>query len=246
MKNIQLLGALFLIVCVYAPLRAQDSTVVSDYETWAGVSVQKSFLEKKLELGFTQEFRIDENSTHLDQYFSELQVDYEIFKNFKAGIGYRFIRNNKNSGYTNEQRFFLDLNYQHKLDRWTLGYRLRVQNQDELGVSKDEGDDITQKYRLRFKLAYNIKKVKLDPFLSVEGFFSRESRGINYVETITERQVHSGFEKLRYTIGLDYTIKKWFDISAYYRIEQGLKSYPAALNTPTILYVGGLNLTFKL
>lgn len=224
---------------------AQDSTVVSDYETWAGVSVQKSFLEKKLDLGFTQEFRFNDNSTRLDQYFSELQLDYKIFKNFKAGIGYRFIRNNTNSGYKNEQRLFADLSYEHKLDRWTLSYRFRFQNQDELGLKKDEGDDITQKYRLRFKVAYNIKKVKLDPYVSVEGFFSRENHGINYIETITERTIYSGFEKLRYTIGLDYSVKKWFGINAYYRIEQGFKSYPAAFNTPSILYVGGINLTFK-
>ncbi|OFZ65163.1 MAG: hypothetical protein A3D92_19310 [Bacteroidetes bacterium RIFCSPHIGHO2_02_FULL_44_7] len=237
---------LLFLISVASSAKAQDSTVVSDYETWAGVSVQKSFLKKKLELGFTQEFRFDDNSTHLDQYFSELTLDYEFYKGFKIGGGYRFIRNNKNSGYKNEQRLFADLSYKHKIDRWTLNYRLRFQNHDELGVSRDAGDDITQKYRLRVKAGYNIKNWKVDPYVSVEGFFARENRGVNYIESITERVIYSGFEKLRYTIGLDYSVKKWFEISAYYRIEQGFKSYPAAFNTPTILYVGGLNLTFKL
>ncbi len=243
MKHVLLLSCM---LCIFQALFAQDSTVVSDYETWSGISVKKSFLEKKLDLGFTQEFRFDENSTHLDQYFSELQLDYELFKNFQAGVGYRFIRNNKNSGYTNEQRFYVDLNYKHKLERWTFSYRFRFQNQDELGLHKDEGDDITQKYRLRFKVAYNIKKVKLDPYLSFEGFFARANNGINYIETITERVVYSGFEKMRYTIGLDYQVKKFFEIGAFYRIEQGFKSYPGAFNTPATYYIGGLSLNFKL
>lgn len=225
---------------------AQDSTVVRDYETWSGISVQKSFLEKKLGLGFTQEFRFDDNSTHLDQYFSELTVGYELFKNFKAGVGYRFVRNNKKSGYVNEGRIFVDLDYKHKVDRWMFSYRFRFQNQDELGLKKDDGDDITQKYRLRFKLAYNIKNVKLDPYISLEGFYTRSNQGINYIESFTERKIYSGFEKLRYTIGLDYTIKKYFEIGAFYRIEQGFKSYTGAYNTPATYYIGGINLNFKL
>ena len=236
----------FIVVFFSAIGFTQDSTVVSDYETWAGITVQKSFLEKKLGLGFTHEFRFDDNSSHLDQYFSELTVDYELFKNFKAGVGYRFIRNNKKSGYVNEGRIFVDLDYKHKIDRWTLSYRFRFQNQDELGLKKDDGDDITQKYRLRFKLAYNIKKVKLDPYISLEGFYTRSNQGINYIETITERKIYSGFEKLRYTIGLDYTIKKYFEIGAFYRIEQGFKSYTGAFNSPSTYYIGGINLNFKL
>lgn len=243
MKHI-LFGFAFLLFWTQG--HAQDSTVVSDYETWSGIGVQKSFLEKKLGLGFTQEFRFDENSSHLDQYFSELIVDYELFKNFKAGVGYRFIRNNKNSGYTNEQRIFADLEYKHKLERWTFSYRFRFQNQDELGLKRDEGDDITQKYRLRFKAAYNIKKVKLDPYISLEGFFTHDNQGINYIETITERKIYSGFEKLRYTLGLDYRVKKFLEIGAYYRIEQGFKSYPGAFNTPATYYIGGININFKL
>lgn len=236
----------FFLLSIIRPVVAQDSTVVSDYETWSGISVKKSFLEKKLDLGFTQEFRFDDNSTHLDQYFSELQVDYELFKNFQAGIGYRFIRNHKNSGYANEQRIYFDLSYKHKLDRWSFSYRFRFQNHDELGVSKDEGDDITQKYRLRFKVGYNIKKVKLDPYLSFEGFFARSNQGINYIESITERKIYTGFEKLRYTIGLDYQVKKFFEIGAFYRIEQGFKSYSGAFNTPATYYIGGISLNFKL
>lgn len=237
-------GLLF-IVSVFSSF-GQDSTVVQDYETWSGLTLRKSFLEKKLNLALTQEFRFDDNSTHLDQYFTELGIEYKLRKGLSLGFGYRFIRNNKNSGYHNEQRIFADLEYAHKLDRFRLSYRFRFQNHDELGVSKDEGDDITQKYRLRIKVGYNIRNFKLTPYVSAEGFLANENRGLNYIETITKRVKYTGLEKLRYTVGLDYPIRKFFEIGAYYRIEQGLKSYPASCNTPTLFYIGGLNLTFKL
>jgi hypothetical protein len=225
---------------------SQDSTVVSDFEAWGGVSLEKSFFEKKLNLGLTQEFRFDENSMHLDQYFTELKIKYEVYNGLDLGIGYRFIRNNKNSGYKNEQRIFADVSYKHKLDRWSLSYRFRFQNHDEIGVSRSEGDDITRKYRLRAKVAYNIKNWELDPYLSVEGFFAQETNGINYVETITETEKVSGFQKLRFTLGTKYKINKFMQLGAFYRIEQEMKSYPGVYNSPATYYIGGLNLTFKL
>jgi Protein of unknown function (DUF2490) len=225
---------------------AQDSTVVSDFEMWAGVSVKKSFLEKKLDLALTQEFRFDDNSTHLNQFFTELKAEYEFIDGLSFGLGYRFIRNNKNSGYTNEQRIIADLSYKHKLDRLSLSYRFRFQNHDEIGLSHSDGDDITKKYRLRVKAEYNISNWKLDPYLSIEGFFAQEKMGINYVETITETRKVSGFEKIRFTFGTKYKINKLISIGAFYRIEQEIKSYPNVYNTPATYYIGGLNLSFKL
>ncbi len=241
-----LFSTLLLTLAVFSCAHAQDSTVVRDYETWSGISVKKSFLDKKLDFALTQEFRFDDNSTHLDQYFTELEAGYELFKGLDLAIGYRFIRNNKKSGYKNEQRVYADLQYRHKVDRWTLSYRFRFQNHDELGISRSEGDDITQKYRLRVKAEYNIKNWKLDPYISVEGFYTHDNIGVEYVEGIDQRLIQSGFEKLRFTLGTNYAIKKYFGIGAFYRVEQGLKSYTGNYNTPATYFIGGINLNFKL
>lgn len=235
-----------LVMIVSTSLFAQDSTVIADYQTWSGIAVKKSLFDKKLDLGLTQEFRFDDNSTHLDQYFTEIGADYEIFKGFQFGLGYRFIRNNKNSGYHNEQRIFADLQYKHKLDRLTLSYRFRFQNHDEIGLKRADGDELTQKYRLRVKAEYNIKKWKLDPYISAEGFFATEQYNIHYIDAIQEDFTCNGFEKIRATIGTSYTIKKFFEIGVYYRYEHGFKSYERHYNTATNTYIGGINLTFKL
>ena len=207
---------------------------------------KKSFLENKLDLGLTQEFRFDDNSSHLDNYFTQLSVKYELFKGFKFGVAYRFIRNNKSSGYKNEQRVNFDASYKHKLNNLTLEYRFRFQNHDEIGRSFEEGDDITKKYRLRLKAEYNIKNWKLDPYLSIEGFFAQEKGSINYIESITETSRFSGSEKFRFTLGTKYKINKFLEVGGFYRIEKELKSYPGFYNTPGTFYIGGINLTLKL
>ncbi len=244
MKRTTLLA--FFGLLFYYSAHAQDSTVVSDFEAWGGLSLEKSFLEKKLDFKLTQEFRFDENSTHLNQFFTELEGKYELFDGFDLGLGYRFIRNRKNSGAVNEQRLFATLRYKHKIDRLSLSYRFMFQNHDEIGLSRDNGDDITRKYRLRVKATYNIKNWKLDPYFSIEGFFTQENNGINYVESITERETFSGFEKIRFTLGTKYKINKRMQLGAFYRVEREMQSYPGVYNSPGTFYIGGLNLTFKL
>lgn len=246
-KNITLPIVLILLIFKCNSSNAQDSTVVQDFEMWTGVTVKKSFLDKKLQLGLTQEFRLNDNSTRMNNFFTELEGKYKIYKGLSVGAAYRFIRNNTKSGYINENRFNLDLGYKYKFDRLSLAARFRYQNKNELGVSKDEGDFPISKFRFRLKGEYNIKNWKLDPYLSAEVFFAQQTYRINYIESIIEpTQVSSGLEKLRFTIGTSYKINKLISIGGFYRVEQELKSYPLFYNTPGRYFIGGLNLTFKL
>ena len=242
----QIKGIIFIFTVISFMSFGQDSTVVSDFELWTGVTVKKSFLEKKLGLGLNQQFRFDENSSHLDAYFTDISADYELVKGLQLGLGYRFIRNNKNSGYKNEERFYADVNYKHKLERFTLRYRFRFQYHDEIGRTKEEGDYPDSKFRLRLKAEYDIKKWKLDPYLSFEAFFKRETNTYNYISSVTEIERVSGFEKLRFTLGTSYKINKTMEVGGFYRIEQELKSYRNFYNTPATYYIVGLNFTFNL
>lgn len=245
MNKVQLwlLGALLSLL--YMPANAQDSTTVQDFELWTGVNLKKSLLDNKMRLGLTQEFRFDDNATSINNFFTEAELGYKFFKGFRVDVGYRFIRNNRNSGYRSEGRFFSDINYKHKFDRLKLGYRFRFQNQSVLG-SDAVDDDIINKYRVRFKLNYNIPNWKFDPYFSVEGFFTQTTNRINYIPTITEEERVSGFEKYRLTIGMDYDITKKINVGAFYRYERELGSYPLSYNTPRQYFIAGLNLNFDL
>lgn len=225
---------------------AQDSVLVRDFETWSGVTLKKSFLEKKLDLQLTQEFRLNSNSTHMNNYFTEVGAGYEILKGFEFGMNYRFIRNNTKNGYKNEQRWNADLSYKHDISRLTLGYRFRYQHKDEIGLSKDEGDDPISKYRFRLKAEYNIKNWKLDPYISSEIFYANQVTRVNYVPSITETNNISGFEKIRFTLGTSYKFNKNFTLNGFYRLEREFKTYPTVYYTPATYHIVGLNLEIKL
>jgi hypothetical protein len=233
-------------LCSIGAVNAQDSTTVQDFEMWTGISVKKSFLEKKLDFSLCQEFRFDENALHVDKYFTQFGGSFKLIDDLKLSLAYRFYRNNRNSGYRNEKRLITDLSYKHKVDRFQFQYRLRYQRHDILGESKDEGDYATSKFRLRLKSTYNIKGWKLDPYFTIEGFYTLETINYDFVDGGGDPESFSGIQKLRYTIGTSYKINKLMTVGAFYRVEQELKSYPTNYNTSRLYYIGGLNLTFKL
>ncbi|PLW91744.1 MAG: hypothetical protein C0592_14315 [Marinilabiliales bacterium] len=211
---------------------------------WTSLSLEKSFLDKKLDIGINQEFRFNNNSTSLNNYFTEVEADYEILKDLKVGAGYKFIRNNRNSGYRNEYRYNLDLGYKHSLDRLNFYYRFRFQQHNPFGNGPD--NDLTTKYRLRIKTKYNFRKWKLDPTFAFEGFFASVRNEFNFVESITETERVSGFEKIRFTLATTYKINDLMELRGFYRVEHLFGSYPLQYNTPATIFIGGLNLTFKL
>lgn len=224
----------------------QDSTVVQDFETWSGIKLEKSFLEKKLKLDLNQEFRFDDNSTHLDQYFTELGAQYKLPLGFSIDANYRFIRNNRNSGYRNEGRYNFDLGYKHKFERFKFSTRFRFQSKNVLGTTKEEGDFPVNKMRLKILGAYNIKKWPLDPYFSIEVFHASTTNRISYVDGIYESESISGFEKMRYTFGTNYKLNKKIELGGFFRMENEFISYPLFYNTPATYYIAGFDLTFKL
>lgn len=243
-KAKQLLLAFVLLFALHSAV-AQDSTTVQDFELWTGANLKKSFLDDKLRLGLTQEFRFENNATSINNFFTEAELGYKFFKGFRLDVGYRFVRNNRNSGYRSEGRIFTDVNYKHKIDRFKIGYRFRFQNQSVIGSSTDE--NVVNKYRFRFKINYNIRNWKLDPFFSAEGFFTQTTNRINYVPTVIEEETRvAGFEKYRLTFGTSYDITKKINVGAFYRYEHELGSYPLYYNTPRNYFIAGLSLNFDL
>lgn len=229
---------------VFLPcVNSQDLVKVRDFESWHSLGLEKKVLNKKMSLAFEQEFRLDENSMHINNYFTNFQIDYKLLKGLKTGLGYRFIRNNKNNGFVSEQRLNFDISMQHKVDRMKLGYRLRVQNRKNFSSSSDNSKYPVVKYRFRLKGSYNIKNFKPDPYFSGELFYAKETVSVNFIETITEKEEISGFQKIRLKAGITYPIKKIGDLGLFYGIEKEFSSY---YNMPATIYLLGLNLNFKL
>lgn len=211
MKKLQFLKIILLGVFFTNIVYAQEDT--NDWASWNSVGL-KYKLNEKWSFDLEQHLRLKENISTVDEYFTQLEAKYKILKNFRLGGGLRYIRENDNQGniqgYENHFRFHLDAIYKHKIDRFSLGYRFRYQNKNELGVSSDEGDYANQNIRLKTSVKYNVKDWSLDPKFSAELFnrFQEDSE--------------NGFNKYRLTFGTDYKIKNFGEIGLFYRFEKEL------------------------
>ena len=185
----------------------------SDLEGWSSITLKYKH-NKKLSFELEEQLRLDENISETKKYFTQLSTSYSVFKNFDIGVGARFIRENDNEGkiqgYENHFRFHIDASYKQKIDQFTLKYRLRYQNKNEMGISSEEGDVANQNLRFKTSLGYNIKKWKLDPKFAAEIF--------NHFEKDEE----SEFNKYRLTLSTDYEFKKLGTLGLFYRIEKEL------------------------
>ena len=145
-------------------------------------------------------------------YLADLGIDYKLNKHFSFGANYRFYQNKNNSGnFISQYRWSTDFKYKQKIGRFSIEYRLRFQNKDEDFYKSQTGNNLYN-LRNRFSVDYNIKGYKFNPFFSVELY-----RNIENVNT-TE------LAKLHWTLGCDYSFKKFGDIELFYRLENELNN----------------------
>ena len=210
---------------------------VRDFETWSSVSATMK-LNKDWKFSLSEQLRLKNNSKEVDVYFTQLEAEYSGFNGFRLGAGLRYIKDNDNQGkiqgYETHFRYQFDLGYKHKVDRFKLGYRLRYQNKSELGLDELAESYAINKLRLKIGAEYNIKGWKLDPKFSSELFYR------------TQETTESNFEKIRFTLGTSYDLKKFGKINGFYRIERELN--PTYVNYPKTTHIVGLSYvyTFKI
>ena len=213
-------------------LKAQSGEYITvrDMETWSSINLDYK-ASKKFKLGLGQQLRMEDNTSNVQQYFTNLYGEYKLSKAFKLGLEGRFIRDNddegKIQGYENHLRWALYTGFQHDVNRFNLKYRLQYQNKNELGVSSSEGVVAIEKIRLKLGARYNIPKWKLDPRFSAEVF-----RNIGSTNQ---------FSKIRGTLGTKYSFKNAGTLGVFFRIEKELNQ-----TYPLTSHVIGLNYTYTI
>ena len=136
------------------PVLSQTPSSVKnvDFETWSSIEINYK-PSKKWSIGLEEQLRLKDNSSITDQYFTQLEVEYEAFKNFSLGSGFRYIKKNDTKGniqgYEDHFRFNLDGTFDHKIAQFSFKYRFRYQNRNELGISPTDGDYPNQHIRLK-------------------------------------------------------------------------------------------------
>lgn len=211
-----------------AQVEEGTTIITSDLEVWSKIGL-KFKPNKKFAIQLDQGLRLNNNSSIVDQYFTDLGFKFKATKNLKFGVGFRYIGDRGgNDLFDNDFRINFDAIFKHKVKSFDLQYRLRFQNKNEIGLSTTDGDYYKNYFRLKAGIKYNIKNWKFDPTFSTELYRDMT-------------KVTGGFDNIRFTLGTSYNMKKFGALGMYYRVEQEL-----GVSYPKTTYIVGLNYVFTI
>lgn len=204
------------------------SVVTQDLESWNSLQL-KYKVNKKFGIGLEHGLRLNQNASVVDQSLTELNFKWKPVSGLFFGTGFRYIADRGgNNLFDNDFRFNLDAGFKHDINRLEFKYCLRYQNRNEIGLSTEEGDYFRNYLRLKAGVSYNIKNWKLDPTFSTELYRDMT-------------RYTGSFDRLRFTLGTDYSLGKAGKIGAFYRIEREL-----GVSYPKTTYIIGLGYTFTI
>lgn len=210
----------------FAQEEEYDTIVIRDIESWHNIQFEYKF-NKKFKVGISEQIRLDENSLKLDRFFTELELEYNFWKGFDLGAGYRFITEQKKSGLSNGQRWNLDLAYSNKVNRFKFNTRIRYQSKIEFPKTENDKENYL---RLKLKIDYNIKDWKFDPYFTSEIFRT------------TNHTFKNSWDNYRFTLGTNYDFNKHHALSLFYG---GEKELNVANPKTTFLFGLGYKYTLK-
>lgn len=188
--------ALFFIL-IFTPIAIQ-AQVESDARLWTAISVKKKI--EKFKFAFSEEFRLDENISHIDKVFSELEVEYELINDLEVSFAYRFSRENdyETNNYDLSNRISLGLSYKYKANKFSVGNRIKYQTENAAPIKNNPT-------YLRNKLSAEYEIDSFEPFISYEFFYQfNDEKVIN---------------KTRISFGGKYDINKNNAIKVFYIFE---------------------------
>ena len=207
-------------------MSAQDQ---NDFESWTSVGIEKKLFDKTLTLSLSEQVRLENNSSNMDLFFTQLGIKYQFFKNWSIAFGYRLMRENEgNKDLSKHSRWHTDLSFKHKMNRFGISYRFRFQQKSSIS----ENYLPINKMRFRLKTSYNIKDWKWDPYFTSELFHIQKRISIeNYVPSVAQSNFSIvGFEKIRFSFGTSKKVKNLGKLNLFYRFEHEFNGYPYSIS----------------
>lgn len=142
-----------------------------DFDFRGRISVE---LDKRIVSGLhfqvSEEFRMKENMTQVDRFYTAAGLSYKPCPYFKIAGTYTFRASMaKNSTWNLSNRVALDLNGMYNTGNWKFSLRERVQwtgAMGEMNVYQDLRNEFCLRHRL--KAAYTFRNKPVEPYLSVE------------------------------------------------------------------------------
>lgn len=188
----------FYLVILLLPLFSLGQ-VSTDAKLWTGISLEKEIHD--LEIQLNQEFRFNENVTHLEKTLTELQFEYKMDKPFYLRWGYRFDQEfdyeTKNVDVNHRVELGLAIKKKFLYD-WKFKYRTKFQ----MKFKSTEKEDPFY-WRNKFTMEY--RRFDIEPYVSYEFYFKFNNK--------------FDFNRNRYFVGAKYDLNKDSSLKVFYFYE---------------------------
>jgi Protein of unknown function (DUF2490) len=117
---------------------------------------------------FTQEFRLRENYSRLNLFYTNVGVNYAVNKQFKIGVIYRLIdKYLEDNTFSFRHRFMNDYSYKFDYKKWGFGLRQRFQIEWRDVYSSELGLYPELFSRTKAEVSFDVTP-KLSPYISTE------------------------------------------------------------------------------
>jgi hypothetical protein len=221
--------AFFLISTCCFLAKAQD-VYTEDFGIWGSIGLEKK-LSDKVYVRLDEELRTFDNASRIDQFFTNVGVQYRLSKSFRFALVYRFINKTRNDmSYSKRHRLYFDAQYRKKYYNFLFAYRLRTQGQFSNYNSSETGHLMESHLRHKIEIKYQYKK--WTPFIAGEFFYQLNDPGFHPAD--------NQFTRHRYYIGTDYDFNKNNTLGTFFLIQKDFN-----IPEPHRDYVLGFEYTFS-
>ena len=108
-------------------------------------------VNKKWTFSIEEQYRLKDSLTSFDRLLIEIDVNYNLLKQFELGFGSRYLWLNDDigaqKGFEHHVRFHLYISHKTRIGRLSLRNRFKYQQQNEIGKSRLHGDYTSRNYR---------------------------------------------------------------------------------------------------
>ncbi len=225
-------GVLFIFLIAFSFITNTFAQAVNDAGLWTTINVEKK-IKKNLSVFFTEEYRLKENFTQTNLFYTELGIEMRPLNFLKVSFAYRMVEKQIiDNPYSYRHRMMLNITFKQKVGNFSLSYRQRLQTEVRNVYSSAKGSVPEWYSRNKFEVKYDLHK-PVTPYIGAEFRYQINDPRNNESNGLWHRN--------RYFAGLDYKINDKHSFGFYYLIQNEYN-----VSAPENLYIIGLEYSLTL
>jgi hypothetical protein len=189
----------------------QKTKVVQDFIFIPETEIVKSISEN-WEISLGSKIQLEHNSTQIGEFDLEAGTSYKLFKYISLGLNYRYSESrNKDDEFISKNRIRAEIDANTRIRRFKADYRISFQNIDDDYFQTSDTSISRNILRNRIQLKYNIRKSPISAYTYLEHFGQLSDNNKYGI-------------KVKFALGLNYSINRNHNIKIYYRIDKELNN----------------------